>query len=301
MKRIFILFSTVVLASIVVRALRNETALAGQRTLTARELQRAKDQRLQELRIEVEQLRGKVEDAKILAEEFPAGRTDPLAMAFAESALKNLSAGNAERLLADLGYDWNSMGDYLFVSKTSLPEIRMSGIRGAKLTKAVCAALAMTPDEQETINGEIQRLTSDYTSWLRTHVQQEEPSGKILAKFMLSADPQFAGVASNAFTDVIYSTLGDQRARLLQQYSWDWMESMGMFGNGQTPDKSTSMTITREGDTLMMELRQAMSSMSCGITPYQPFPGAFHPLFPGGWKDLAQHAGFELPKEFSEK
>lgn len=41
--------------------------------------------------------------------------------------------------------------------------------------------------------------------------------------------------------------------------------------------------------------------MSTDVNPWQPFPEAFRPLFPGGWKELAEREGFELPKSFQPK
>jgi hypothetical protein len=35
-------------------------------------------------------------------------------------------------------------------------------------------------------------------------------------------------------------------------------------------------------------------------SPFQQFPEVFRSLFPGGWTDLAQREGFELPKEFNK-
>ena len=60
------------------------------------------------------------------------------------------------------------------------------------------------------------------------------------------------------------------------------------------------MTIKRTGNYLQMELRQARSMMTCGLSPWQPLPKAFAPLFPGGWEELAQREGFELPEEFQK-
>jgi hypothetical protein len=252
MKRLLIASGIFAATTLLICALRSETARAEQTTATRRELLRAQVQRLEQLRAEREQLREQMHEAKLqAAERAPAESADPLAAEFAASSLKNLSPESAERLLAELGLNWNSGGDYLFVSKTSLPGIRLSG--------------------------------------------------DILAKYVLTPDPQFSDSVSNAFSGVIFSTLGPQRATLLQQYSWDWMQSMGMLGEGRNDNQPTSMIIRRQKDYLMLELRQSMSMMSCGLTPWQPMPEAFQPLFPGGWKDLAAREGFDLPKDFQKK
>jgi hypothetical protein len=302
MKRLLIASVIFAATTLLICALRSETARAAQAIASRRELLRAQVQHLEQLRAEREQLRDQMHEAKLqAAERGPAEPVDPLAAEFAASSLKDLSPENAERLLAELGLNWNSAGDFLFVSKTSLPGIRLSAFRGAKLTAAARAALAITPDEQAAIDAEVQRLTSEYAAWLRDHAQREEPRGDILAKYILTPDPQFSDSVSNAFSGVIFSTLGSQRATLLQQYSWDWMQSMGMLGEARNDNQPTSMIIRRQNDYLMLELRQSMGMMSCGLTPWQPVPEAFQPLFPGGWKDLAAREGFELPKDFQKE
>jgi hypothetical protein len=300
MKRLLIAFGILAATAVLTGALRNETTHAAQATASRRELWRVQNQRLDEMREERERLREQAREAKSeAAERAPVAGPDELAAEFAANGLKNLSPEKAERLLAELGLSWNSSGDYLFVSKTSLPEIGVSAIRrGGKLGAAARAALAITPDEQASIETETQRLASDYESWVRTHAQREEPSGKIVAKYVLTADPEYSENASNAFAGIIYSTLGPQRAALLEQYSSTWMTSLGMWGIGSGDNQSTSLTLSREGDSLMLSVRQAMSSMSCAVSPGQPVPDAFRPLFPGGWKELAGREGFELPKEF---
>jgi hypothetical protein len=300
MKRLLIAFGIFAAATVLIRAMRNEIVQAAQATATRRELWRVQSKRLEEMRGERDRLHEQTREAKRqTAEQTPIGGPDELAAEFAANGLKNLSAEKAERLLAELGLNWSSTGDYLVVSKTSLPEIRVTAIRrNTKLGAAALAALAITPDEQAAIEAETQRLASEYNSWVQTHAQREEPSGKIVAKYVLTSDPEYSENASNAFAGVIFSTLGPQRATLLQQYSWDWMQGQGMFAPGPNDNGPTSLTITREGDSLMLDLRQSMSSMSCVVSPVQPMPEPFRPLFPGGWKDIAQRESFELPKEF---
>ena len=48
-------------------------------------------------------------------------------------------------------------------------------------------------------------------------------------------------------------------------------------------------------------LQRANSQMQTSVTPWQPFPQEFRTAFPGGWQELAQREGFELPKEFKKK
>ena len=41
-------------------------------------------------------------------------------------------------------------------------------------------------------------------------------------------------------------------------------------------------------------------TMGAAITPHQPFPEAFLPIFPGGWTQVAELEGFELAQEFHQ-
>ena len=125
----------------------------------------------------------------------------------------------------------------------------------------------------------------------------------MLFRSVLPSDQPFSQSLSNAYANVIYSTLGDERSALLRQYSWSWMESLGMLGADSGSTEPTSMTIRRDrnGNGLTMNLQQPNSSMSSGIWPSQSLPEAFRPLFPGGWKELAEREGFELPPEFRAK
>jgi hypothetical protein len=143
-------------------------------------------------------------------------------------------------------------------------------------------------------------LSADYKTWLQTHARREAPSGDVLAKYVLESDPEFSASALLTFTNLISTTLGSERGGLFQQYAWNIMEAFGMFGADWAYTEPTSMTIKRQGDYLQMELRQARSMMSCGLSSWQPLPPAFAPLFPGGWAELAQREGFELPEEFKK-
>ena len=66
----------------------------------------------------------------------------------------------------------------------------------------------------------------------------------------------------------------------------------------------TTLTVERykAGGEWQMNYRlaQAGGEMSTSVTPWQPFPEAFRALFPGGWEELAQREGFDLPSEFKK-
>lgn len=208
-----------------------------------------------------------------------------------------LSPAESEALLAELGFNWTSTGDYIIVSKDTLRAITLGGIRANKLNQTACDVLAITPDERATLEAAIQSLNDDYQAWAQAHTRRGEPSGNIVAQYTLSADNDFSLSLSNRFASAVTSTLGEQRGSLLMQYSSSWMEQVGMNGGDDTV-----LTVRRQhgGDepAYGYEVKQGGGINSSVIAPHQGFPGAFRPLFPNGWTDLAQREGFPLPQAF---
>ena len=205
----------------------------------------------------------------------------------------SLSPARSEQLLAELGFSWRNQPDYVVVRKESLKRISLSGIKRTRVTDAACQVLAITPDERGALKATASQLSAEYNAWAQANVHREEPPGDVVAKYSLGTDPAFSQSLSNRFTQVLFATLGPERAELLQSYAGDWMSGLGMLGG-----PPTTLTVRRYGDRLNMEIRQAGNTMSTDVAPQQPFPAAFRPIFPGGWPDLAQRAGFELPKSF---
>ena len=150
------------------------------------------------------------------------------------------------------------------------------------------------------------RLAKSHAAWAQEHVQREEPTGEVLAKYSLPVNVEFAQGLSNQFTAAIYATLGDGRGQLFQQHAYSWMAALGM-GSGPSsayPNSPTTMTVERyskQNDQLRYTLQRANSQMQTSVSPWQPFPEEFRTVFPGGWQELAQREGFELPKEFRKK
>ena len=224
-----------------------------------------------------------------------------------EPGTSQLSAGQAEKLLAELGFNWRSTGDYVVVSKSSLYSVLGPGVRGFKLSDTACQVLAIAPEQRVAIESALDGIGRDYQERLRSRIKREEPSGDILAKYSFENDPAFTQSLSNRLTSAIVDGLGDQRAGLLLHYSHDWMVRIGMRGSWM-PEKGTTMIIRRQPrqgpeqqNYLMLDLNQSGGRMSCGITPGQPVPEAFQPLFPGGWEELARREGFELPPSFRDE
>jgi len=235
-----------------------------------------------------------------------------------------LSAAESEQLLVELGFNWNTTGEYLIISKKSLGAISFDALKGAKLTAVAEAALAITPAEKSTLQAMLQQINEARSDWVKAHVQREEPSGNILAKYSLPVDPEFSMNQLALFTNSVFNTLGIDRAKIFQDHSSQWLTDSGMR---IAPDyskvpaelraampalveqehyKTQPATLTVEryksGEEWYMNyhLKQEGNNMTTSVNPWQPFPEAFRPLFQGGWPDLAKAEGFELPKEFQK-
>ena len=213
--------------------------------------------------------------------------------------LDNLTPEQTEKLLAELGFDWESTGSYLVISKNTLHHLSVDAVRGVKLTDVVCQVLAIAPEERAALEAMTQRLGADFKAWAETHVQRDEPTGNVVAKYTLPTDPAFSLSLSNTFTSGVTATLGAERSALFLNYAGSWMSDLGMYGGDPV-----SMVVKRYnagGEThLGLEVRSGHGSMSTDVTPHQPVPEAFRLMFPNGWPDLAAREGFDLPKSFSQ-
>lgn len=310
MKRLFLVLLILAMGTTVFCGFRNATSDL-QRVVAHRETAlKAKSEVTTHMRLERDQLIQRVHEAKRqLASRSSRVAPDQLASEIlSDHGWRNLSAEQAEQLLAELGFDWNTTGEFLMVSKKSLGGISLGGFEGAKLTDTARAVLAITPEEQGRIETLTQQLSAERSEWVKTHAQREEPSGDVVAKYSLPVDTNLSQIRSNTFTDGIFATLGNERGELLRSYAYSWMRDAGMLDSAPSKDRdateNTALTVTRykSGDELQINftIKQAGSTMTTTASPWQPFPQAFKPLFPGGWTDLAAREGFELPKAFQK-
>lgn len=258
----------------------------------------------------------------LAAQPQPSGVTRLAEKILGGATSDQLSAAESEQLLVELGFNWNTTGEYLIISKKSLGAISFDALKGAKLTAVAEAALAITPAEKSTLQATLQQLNEARSDWVKAHVQREEPSGNILAKYSLPVDPEFSMNQLALFTNSVFNTLGIDRAKIFQDHSSQWLTDSGMriapdfskvpaelraampvMMERQEPQPA-SLTVERykSGDEWYMNyhLKQDGNNMTTSVNPWQPFPEAFKPLFPGSWPDLAKAEGFELPKEFQK-
>ncbi|TAL03469.1 MAG: hypothetical protein EPO07_06125 [Verrucomicrobia bacterium] len=311
MKRAWLAILILATGTVVFCSLRGATADFRAELLNRQSAWQTQTQQLAHLRIEREEL---VEKARAIREELASLPPASPALQLMQRILSrsdrhNLSAEETEQLLAEFGFNWNTTGDFLIVSKKSLNGISLEGMKDDKMTAAARAVLAISPEERAVLETLTKQLGTEREAWVVAHAQREEPGGKVLAKYSLPVDAEFSQSLSNAFTSGIFATLGNERAELLREYSYSWMQAVGMLGGPAVRGIYESEPITllveryRAGDSWNMNytLKQAGNTMTTSVNPWQPFPEAFKPLFPNGWIDVAAREGFELPKEFKKK
>jgi hypothetical protein len=284
--------------------LRSATAIARQETASLRDAWLTLTQSVTRASNERTELEARVRE---LRQRLAALSANPLRSRLASLIPrdgKDMTPDQREQLLAEFGFDWNSTGEFLVVSKQTLQNVGFDAVKGNKLTDVVCGVLALTPDERATVEATMAQVASDYQSWAKVHVQREEPAGDVVAKYTMPPDTAISQSLSNSFVNGIFVTLGRERAELLENYSREWMVALGMNQIGLA-QSDTTMTVKRYGtgdkSRLNVEVNQAGGRMSTDVSPWQPFPEAFKPLFPNGWKDLAAREGFELPAEFKKQ
>jgi hypothetical protein len=219
-----------------------------------------------------------------------------LANLIATNGAAHLTPEMRERLLAELGFNWNSAGNYVVVNKDSLPKLRMDAVRGDRLTDTVCNVLAIKPEERTAIESVMARLADELKTWVRSHTQRTEPHGDVVAQYTLPLDAEFSQSRSNTLAAAVIGALGTERGRLMLDYASYWMFDAQMRGAG-----STTLAVRRPADgpeRLSFQVNTPNGGYNGAlVNPFQQFPEAFCTIFPGGWTDLAQREGFELPKE----
>jgi len=305
MKRILLATILLPLAGGGVRALHLKASRAQQQLRTDQRDWQTRTQRLAELEVTrttlIEQVRELKREVRHLQATAPSD--SPWLAALDTNRLAALAPELRERLLVDLGLNWHSSDQWLIVSKATLAGVRMGAIQLNRLTDAACAVLAISPEERRRLDSALARVREEHAHWARANVQREGASGETLARYTLPSDPTFAQSLTNELFSTYATTLGQQRAALLEHYSSDWVNLETGFLGGAT----NRLTVLRGngGDgTPQVLYKLERGQLTQGASPIQPgsyFPSEFRPVFPGGWPELAQREGFALPAGFVDQ
>lgn len=198
-----------------------------------------------------------------------------------------------------LGIEWDNSPDYVLVSKATLKGIPLNGAgsRGG-FTPTFCDVLAITPDERARLEALMQRSEADYFGWVQTNVQRIAPSGDIVAKYVIPANPGLAQRLVMEGGMGVLSAVGGERAELCETFGMDWILKHGFLGQS-----SVSLTVQHFSDGGQQRLQAKCDTTGHGTTGWADltptsFPDLFRTVFPGGWRELAQRENFALPDGF---
>jgi hypothetical protein len=200
-----------------------------------------------------------------------------------------------------LGIAWDNSPDYVLVSKAALKGIPMNGVgnRGV-LTPTVCDVLAITPEERASLEALMQRSEATYFGWVQANVQRFEPSGDIVAKYVIPANPGLAQRLMMEGGVGVLGAVGAERTELCRNFATDWVLKHGFLGLS-----SVSLTVQRLPQGGQPRLQAKCDTTGHGTTGWADltpasFPELFRAVVPGGWRELAQRDNFELPADFQD-
>jgi hypothetical protein len=300
MKRLLLAFTIVATGVILFSALRNSAVRSSTGLSLSRGALVAEREMLVQAQKRHAELTARVHELKHEVGIQPHAEMEMrLANLIATNGTAHLTPEMRERLLAELGFNWNSTADFVVINKDSLPKLSMGAVRGNRLTDTVCGVLAIKPEERAGIESVMAGLTDELKTWVPSHAQRTEPQGDVVAEYTLPLDEEFSQSRSNAFAAAVIGELGTERGRLMLDYAASWMFDSQMRGAG-----STTLTVRRPADgpeRLSFQVNTPNGGYNGAlVNPFQQFPEVFRNIFPGGWTDVAQREGFELPKDFKK-
>ncbi len=185
------------------------------------------------------------------------------------------------------------------MSKAALEDIYLRGIddKGA-FTPTACAVLGLTAEERDAVEAAFKRVEAQYAEWVKSAVQRAEPAGDIVADYRLPANPTLAQQIQADGEALLLQTLGPDRAPLARSYAGAWI-----FGHGNLGATPIRLTVRRRPEGQQPRFwwqiqAEAGDSASSDTLTSKDFPEVFRQVFPGGWRDVAQREGFDLPEGF---
>jgi len=245
-----------------------------------------------------------IRELKQALSEAPPVVENPLWSELNANRTGSLSPELRERLLAELGFNWQLSPDFIVVTKDTVRDMWMTAIQDGKLTDIAATVLALTPGERGQVEAAMQRVQSDFTDWASLHIERSEPKDDVVAQYTLPSDPAMS--ISNNFATGLSEALGQERAELILPTAGIRMRDIGI--------REVPTTLIVKRYLAGGEQRLKVDVISSFGTPNQSgygslpdlashpsFPPAFLPIFPNGWADVAKREGFELPKEAQKK
>ena len=129
----------------------------------------------------------------------------------------NLPPELRERVLEELGFNWQSSPDFIVVTKQTVRDTAKGWmLRRGKLSEVAATILAMTPEERGQVEAVIQRAQADYNDWALAHVERREPKNGNLADYFLPGDPAMEQSIRTNFDAGLLAALGEERAKIMR-------------------------------------------------------------------------------------
>lgn len=309
MKKILLALTIFATAGVCFYALSNTASHERQQVRAIQTAWLTQTQHIAEVQAEQAALSAKVRDLK---RELRSGATtasiDPGLVDFLlVSDMKSASLEMQDKILSEFGRGGNSSSSYVLVSKATLTNTTLMPLKTfpncEKLTDAVRGVLAITPEEQQSVASAFAEAFGAVAAWAKANVQREGPSGDLLVRYTIPVDPVFEQALTDKLFSTINAAIGDERGELMRKFFEYWRISE----DGAIGERTNILSIHRISGQPGLGYRAGWKwgdseTINTYPEPIKPknFPDAFLFLFPGGWQEVAQREGFELPKDFQK-
>jgi len=308
MKRLLLALTILTTAAACVLALSKGAADAKEQLRAAQSAWQEETQRLAEVQ---SQQAGLLAQARSLQREsgtWPVQSSVPPALAefLSSNDVKNASAKMQAELLTALGPGSISSPGYVLVTKESLKNSRLKPLKSAgraKLTDSVCGVLAITQEERQAVETAFTGAWDRVATWAQANIQRDGPSSNMLVRYTIPADQGF----ERGSTERLFGETKDaiERAQLLNNY----FQHFRLYEDGAIGDRTNILEIYRVSNPPGIKYRGGWAWVGGGEAintypepiPTNGFPAAFSFIFPGGWEEIAEREGFELPPEVKRK
>lgn len=298
MKRIILALMILLLAGVCFYGLSQRAGHVRRRLVTAQAGLLTQTRRLEEIQADRAALESKVHDLKraLLSTE----PVMPVDLAISEiirtNGLSCLSKEMRQEFLARLGFIWDSSDDYVLVHKAALKGVRPNLLKMERLADVPCAVLAITPEERQQVDAAFAKSWDEFGVWAKTNIYREGRSGDMLVSLTIPGSDEVARRLTNDLSSAIASDIGAERAELLGSFAYDWLR----ISAANFADVTNTLTVLQRHDDsgrpeLLYQQRGRVSGAPSKIDP-EKFPPAWKTVFPGGWAEVAQREGFELPE-----
>jgi hypothetical protein len=199
-------------------------------------------------------------------------------------------------LRKQLDIGWDSSPDYVLVNKQILKRLQYERFSSEDTSEEANDLLGLSPAEQSSLRSVLDHVRAS----LCLKVVRTEPKGDVVAQYSVPVpDPVFNQSVSNQFAAEIAGVVGQERVEMLLPDAWHQVRSsLGV-------PKPETMTIRRsmvDGEPdLICEMKRG-DEISTSPVRFARYPLSWlTTLFPGGWEELAQREGFDLPERFQPK